>query len=200
MPKVTNGQDLWGFQLWVNLAQKDKMVKPRYQDYQADEIPVYESPEVRVRVMAGTAYGHTGPIDMRNPGMLLDVTVKPGGKFVTEVPEDYNVFCYVCDGSGKVGGREASREHAVLFEPGGNAVDATADARLMRFLLVAGRPIGERVVQYGPFVMNTEQEIRQAFLDYRSGKLQDPGDDVWASWEDCHRQGGHGGVPPVGHA
>ena len=84
MPKVTVG-NLWGFQLWINLPKKDKMTKPQYQDYQASSIPIVEREGLRVRVMAGQAQGATGPIFMRNPGMLLDVTVHPGAQFEQEV-------------------------------------------------------------------------------------------------------------------
>ncbi|CAD7702116.1 unnamed protein product [Ostreobium quekettii] len=180
MPKVTSG-DLWGFQLWINLPQKDKFVKPRYQDYQAEEIPVVEKGGLTVRVMAGESYGATGPIQMRNPGMLLDVQLAPGAEFSQPIPSEWSGFAYVCDGSGTISGTRGSRRQALVFGPGDH-VQAAADAgESMRFLLVAGRPINEPIVQHGPFVMNTQEEIRQAFVDYQTGKLQNPEDNPWES-------------------
>lgn len=171
MPKVTEG-NLWGFQLWINLPSKDKMVKPRYQDYQASDIPVVQEGGVRVRVMAGSHRGTTGPIEMRNPGLLMDVTLTEGSTFKQEVPRNWNGFVYVCAGSGRICGTQGSCQHALVFGPGDHVTATTTDEQGLRFLLVAGQPIGEPVVQYGPFVMNTKTEVRQAFADYESGELQ----------------------------
>eukprot|EP00884_Botryococcus_braunii_P015832 jgi/Botrbrau1/2932/Bobra.0026s0007.1 len=180
MPKITTG-DLWGFQLWINLPKKDKMVKPRYQDYKPSEIPAVEKEGLRVRVMAGSSYGVQGPIEMRNPGMLLDVQLSAGAKFEQVVPAEYNGFVYISDGSGEVSGTEAKRTQALVLGPGDLITASTTDPEGLRFLLVAGRPINEPIVQHGPFVMNTQEEIEQAFMDYRRGVLQNPGDDVWAA-------------------
>lgn len=183
MPKVTDGI-LWGFQLWINLPKKDKMCKPRYQDYQKGDIPVVElpgAPGSSVRVMAGTSStgGVTGPIRMRNPGLLMDVRLGAGGSFKQEVPEGWNGFAYVYDGEGKICGTKATPEHAMVLGPGDH-VEATAGASAgLRFLLIAGKPIGEPIVQHGPFVMNTQEEIYQAFADYQSGRLQNKDDNPW---------------------
>ncbi|KAK9797355.1 hypothetical protein WJX73_001481 [Symbiochloris irregularis] len=178
MPVVTQG-DLWGFQLWINLPKKDKMTPPQYQDYQSAEIPVVDTKDSRVRVMAGKAQGATGPIFMRNPGMLLDVTVKPGGTFEQQIPAEFNAFAYVCDGSGKLSGTAAKAEQTLVLGPG-DRIQATTSAEAgFRFLLAAGKPIGEPIVQHGPFVMNTQDEIMQAFDDYQRGRLQNPGDNPW---------------------
>ncbi|EIE23055.1 hypothetical protein COCSUDRAFT_36634 [Coccomyxa subellipsoidea C-169] len=115
MPKVTAG-DLWGFQLWLNLPAKDKMVKPRYQDYQAKDIPVMERDGARVRVMAGESSGATGPIALRNPGMLLDVTLAKGASFTQQIDSGWNGFVYVCDGAGKVSGTKAKREQEEIYQ------------------------------------------------------------------------------------
>ncbi|KAK9829809.1 hypothetical protein WJX72_008023 [[Myrmecia] bisecta] len=180
MPKVTDGE-LWGFQLWINLPAKDKMIKPRYQDYQADQIPAVERDGVRVRVMAGESLGATGPIEMRNPGMLMDVQVAKGATFTQAVPEGWNGFAYVCHGSGKISGTSLKAEQNAVLGPGDHIQATTDNDAGLRFLLVAGKPIGEPVVQYGPFVMNTQAEIAQAFQDYESGRLQNPDDNVWAA-------------------
>lgn len=180
MPVVTNDKLLHGFQLWINLPAAKKMMKPQYQDYQAKDIPVVEADGASIRVMAGSRGGKVGPIKMRNPGMLMDVTLQPGASWNEEVPEAWNGFCYVYEGSGVIGGVHAQIEHNYVLGQGSNiAAHATKDAPL-KFLLVAGQPIGEPIVQHGPFVMNTQAEISQAFEDYRSGKLQNPRDDVWA--------------------
>jgi len=148
MPQVTDG-DLHGFQLWINLPAKDKMVKPRYQDLQANDIPVAETTGASVRVMAGSSHGISGPLKMRNPGMLLDVRLEPGAEWTQEVPEEWNGFCYVYDGKGKVSGHSVEVQTAYVFAREGNEVAATAGDAGLKFLLVAGRPINERVVQYG---------------------------------------------------
>jgi redox-sensitive bicupin YhaK (pirin superfamily) len=178
MPVVTDDKYLHRFQLWINLPKKHKMVKPRYQDYQADEIPTVEKGGVRVRVMAGESYGAVGPIKMRNPGMLLDVHVAEGATFSQPVPESYNGFCYVYEGAGKIGGAKARPEQNLVMGAGDKVV-AEGGSGGIKFLLVAGQPIGEPIVQYGPFVMNTQAEIQQAFMDFQTGKLQNPEDDVW---------------------
>lgn len=179
MPKSTEGI-LHGFQLWINLPAKDKMCKPRYQDYQASDIPIKESPDgkVSVRVMAGESMNTTGPIVMRNPGCLLDFRLQPGAQVTQHVPSDWNGFCYVYGGSGEISGASASVEHALVLGPGDH-VTATASGEGLQFLLIAGKPIMEPIVQHGPFVMNTQAEIQQAFEDYQRGVLQNPKDNVW---------------------
>ena len=157
MPAVSEGT-LHGFQLWINLPAKDKMCKPRYQDYQEKDIPIKESPDglSSVRVMAGDSMNTTGPIVMRNPGCLLDFRIKPGGVISQKVPSEWNGFVYVYQGAGEVSGSQASIEHAMVLGPGDH-ITAKASENGLNFLLIAGRPIGEPIVQHGPFVMNTQQ-------------------------------------------
>eukprot|EP00887_Chlorella_sp_A99_P007945 scaffold12.g7945.t1 len=199
MPVPTPGSMLHGFQLWVNLPAKLKMVKPRYQDLQADKIPVVDSAGASVRVMAGNSGGLEGPIKMRNPGMLLDVHLQPGAVWQQPVPGEFNGFAYVYEGSGRIGDKSVQIEHAYVLHNEGDAVEAKGGDGGLKFLLVAGKPIGEPIVQYGPFVMNYESEIQQAsrmanawqtsaaagprggrrctaFEDYHSGRLQNLGD------------------------
>ncbi|MEW5301476.1 MAG: hypothetical protein WDW36_004335 [Sanguina aurantia] len=177
MPKGTTG-NMHGFQLWINLPAKDKLCKPRYQDYQASDIPVATSGGVSVRVMAGECMGTSGPIKMRNPGTLLDVRLEAGASFSHRVSSEWSGFVYVYTGGGVVCGSKAVAQHAMVMGAG-DMVEAVASDSGMRFLLIAGRPINEPIVQHGPFVMNTQDEIQQAFADYQSGKLQNPSDDVW---------------------
>ena len=181
MPVLTQG-DLHGFQLWINLPAKDKMVKPRYQDLQAEDIPVASAPGASVRVMAGSSGGVEGPLKLRNPGMLLDVRLEAGAEWSQQVPQEWNGFAYVYEGAGKLSGNSVAPQHAYVLGPGqeeGDQVLANAGPAGLKFLLIAGRPINEPIVQYGPFVMNHPLEIQQAFADYRSGKLQNPDDNPW---------------------
>lgn len=191
MPRSVRGR-LWGFQLWVNLPSKDKFCKPRYQDYQAADIPVASAEGASVRVMAGESLGMTGPIKMRNPGLLLDVRLTPGASFKQLVPRGWSGFAYVYAGSGTMSGTPAPLQHALVLGDG-DYVEAAAAAAAgaapaegaegFKFLLIAGQPIKEPIVQHGPFVMNTQQEIMQAFQDYQSGRLQNPADNPWAEDE-----------------
>lgn len=157
------------------------MTKPRYQDLQADDIPVARAtPGASVRVMSGVSGGVTGPIQLRNPGMLLDVRLEPGAEWKQEVPTEWNGFAYVYEGAGQIGDKPAEIQHAYILENEGTEVVAKAsgDAGL-KFLLICGKPINEPIVQHGPFVMNTDEEIYQAFVDYRNGMLQNPEDNPW---------------------
>lgn len=178
MPKATEGL-LHGFQLWINLPRKDKMCKPRYQDYQASDIPVVERDGVSVRVMAGDSMNITGPINMRNPGMLLDCRLSKGSVFQQHVPSEWNGFAYVYHGNGKISGTTAQIEQTLVLGEGDHILANTEAEEGLRFLLIAGRPIGEPIVQHGPFVMNTQDEIQRAFEDYQRGVLQNPLDNPW---------------------
>jgi redox-sensitive bicupin YhaK (pirin superfamily) len=167
-----------GFQLWVNLPGRDKMMKPRYQEIAGPRIPVAVSDDalVTVRVIAGESLGSTAAIETRTPITYLHVTVKPGGKIEQPLPAGHNAFAYVIYGHGLFGSEEerAERGEMVLFNRDGEAVliAATPQARTdLSVLLIAGEPLGEPVARYGPFVMNTEAEIHQAIQDYRAGRM-----------------------------
>ena len=172
------GGRLHGFQLWVNLPKSDKMAKPRYQDVPSARIPVAKSADglARVKVIAGEALGARAVIDTRTPIMYLHFTLQPGGQVVQPVPQSYNAFAYVVGGSGLFGAEEkpAQREQVVLFNDDGSEVsikvpgDATSP---LDVLLIAGVPLNEPVARYGPFVMNTQEEIHRAIDDYRTGKM-----------------------------
>jgi quercetin 2,3-dioxygenase len=169
MPEQENGL-MQGFQLWVNLPAKDKMTAPRYQDIEPGRIPEVESTGARVRVIAGSYRGVSGPVqaDATAP-LYLDVFLKDG-EFQAAVPVEHNAFVYVYEGSLDIGGRALTRgELAVLSH--GDTVLATAGAAGARFILVAGRPLKEPVARYGPFVMNRPEEIQQAMRDFTEGRL-----------------------------
>lgn len=174
MPQQTEGR-MRGFQLWLNLPAAEKMRPADYRDIPADEIPEVRTPSGRVRVIAGTfdsgesqtggavSRVHTDPI-------YLDVTIDADGKFEARVPDSHNAFVYLYEGEGAIGGETIPARSAALLSDG-NHLSVIAGADGARLLVLAGRPLGEPVVQYGPFVMNTREEIEQALADYRDGRL-----------------------------
>ena len=168
------GGRLHGFQVWVNLPKRDKMMAPRYQEVPAAKIPVAASEGVTVRVIAGESLGASAVIDTRIPIQYLHFTLKPGSSVEQALPKGANGFAYVFGGEGIFDGRRVGEHNLVVFERNGEAVhfEAPADAKgPLEVLLLAGEPIGEPVARYGPFVMNTKEEIAQAVEDYRSGKM-----------------------------
>jgi quercetin 2,3-dioxygenase len=170
------GGRMHGFQLWVNLPKRDKMMKPRYQEIPGAQIPKVTSADglVSVSVIAGEAMGRKAVIETRTPIIYLHYSIKPGGVATQRVSSTYNTFAYIVDGEGLFG---AERERAkdgqmVLFAQDGNEVriENTGNATL-DVLLIGGMQLNEPIARYGPFVMNTENEIRQAFEDYRLGRM-----------------------------
>ncbi len=173
MPEQEDGL-MQGFQLWVNLPAKDKMTAPRYQEIPPDEIPVAELAGcVRVKVIAGTLGDVTGPINgIATEPTLLDVALPAGGSFALRLPAGHNVFLYAFEGEATVGEaatRLARGSVAVLGEGDGVALAAPKGAA--RVLLAAGRPLNEPVARYGPFVMNTAQQINEAIRDFQMGRF-----------------------------
>lgn len=171
------GGVMHGFQLWVNLPAREKMIAPRYQDTPATRIPQAESADgrVRVRVIAGAALGVSAVIETRTPIMYLHYTIKPGGETVQLTPENYNALVYVFGAEARIGpaATRAREGQLVLLGPGSEvrlAADAAADSPT-ELLVIAGAPLKEPVARLGPFVMNTEAQIRQAVLDYQEGRL-----------------------------
>ncbi len=173
IPEQRDGR-MAGFQLWLNLPARDKWSAPAYRDFASAEIPEYTTAAgARVRVIAGVSAGVAGAVSrpVTEP-VYLDVHLPAGVPFATELPADHNAFLYVYEGELSVvgeavpAGRMAILENAAKAD--GVAVEAKAAAR---FILVAGRPLGEPIVQYGPFVMNTQAEIHQAIEDFRQGRL-----------------------------
>ncbi len=172
------GGKLHGFQLWVNLPRERKMMQPRYQEISSAQIPTATSDDglVSARVIAGEALGARAVVETVTPIMYLHFTVKPGGRLTQTVPQEYNAFAYVVNGEGLFGaeGERGAGGQMMLFANDGseviikNPMRATAT---LEVLLVAGVPLNEPVARYGPFVMNTQGEIRQAIDDYRSGRM-----------------------------
>ena len=190
MPKGDDIGKMWGFQLWSNLPAAAKMMEPRYRDVKSDRIPeVALDGGVRVKIICGSLGGRSGPVsDIVTDPTYLDITVPAGTEFVHPVKAGHTVFAYVIGGRGYFSrGKEpfadgvegannpdmqrdafVGEETLVLFEPG-NQVLVTTQKDPVRFLLVAGQPIGEPVAWQGPIVMNTQEELRVAFEDYRNG-------------------------------
>ncbi len=174
MPEQEHGL-MRGFQLWVNLAAKDKMIPPRYQDIAPDKIPTAEpAPGVQVRVVAGEMFGARGPVDgIAIRPVYLDIALAPRASLSVPLPEAHSAFAYVFEGDAvRVGGETLGlRELGVLSK--GDSVDLSVagNASPARVLLVAGRPLNEPVARYGPFVMNTPEQIMQAMQDYQSGRF-----------------------------
>ncbi|XP_077866506.1 uncharacterized protein LOC100373721 [Saccoglossus kowalevskii] len=172
---MKNGGKLEGFQLWVNLPAKDKMIAPRYQDTPNEKIPVATTPDgkVKVKIIAGKSLGAEAVIETRTPIMYLDIRLQPGARFTQDVPESYNGFVYVWKGAGYLGNDEktANMGQVGILTSGSVFTVKAADFADCHVILAAGVPLKEPVVQHGPFVMNTETEIQQAMKDYRSGKL-----------------------------
>lgn len=173
MPKQERGL-MWGFQLWVNLPRARKMIRPRYQDIPPERIPETTRDGARVRVVAGSAFEVTGPVSgIDVEPLFLDVTVTRGVVFTAPLPVGHNAFVFVTDGAVRLGpGRqEVRRGQLAVLARGGDRLSAICDAQSGRMLVLAGRPLGEPVARRGPFVMSTEEELREAFDDYRRGRL-----------------------------
>jgi redox-sensitive bicupin YhaK (pirin superfamily) len=157
-------------QLWLNLPAKMKMIPARYQDQRLADTPVRQVEGGEVRVYAGasgnTSHGHGSDYPM----WLLDIALRAPSRLLQEIPPAYRGFLYVLKGQGKVGDMPVKVGEVAWFEPGDGALSIAAEEDF-RGLLFAGEPILERAVAYGPFVMNTEREIQQAFMDYQAGRL-----------------------------
>ncbi|MGE5146213.1 MAG: pirin family protein [Candidatus Eiseniibacteriota bacterium] len=171
MPEQEDGL-MWGFQLWVNLPARDKMAAPRYQDIDPANIPEVALPGGgAARVIAGTVGEVTGPATaVATDPLYLDITLREGAKADIPVPAGHSAFAYVYDGAARIGGRAVARgELAVLGA--GSHVALAAEAGGGRLILVAGKPIREPIAKYGPFVMNSYDEIRQAVMDFQAGRF-----------------------------
>ena len=170
MPEQEEGL-MSGFQLWVNLPAAQKMCPPRYQDIDPEDIPeAVMDNGVKVRVVAGAAAGLTGAAtEIAVEPLYLDITLPPGTDFVQPVPAGHTAFAYVFQGAVQIGGTAVGAQ--VLADFGdGDEVELAADGDIpARLLLIAGRPINEPIARYGPFVMNTREELVQAFEDFQRG-------------------------------
>jgi redox-sensitive bicupin YhaK (pirin superfamily) len=172
MPQQTEGR-MRGFQLWLNLPAKEKMKPAAYRDIKAGEIPSVKGKGFETRVIAGMLGETRGPIHGGSTEpYYLDVHLAPGAVFEGALPAGHSAFLYVYEGEALVGEERKPLAHrAAGLLSDGNQVRIEADSSGARVLLLAGKPLREPVVQYGPFVMNTRQEIEQAIADYQAGTL-----------------------------
>ena len=169
------GGRIHGLQLWVNLPRRDKMIAPRYQEVPNASIPVGRTADgsVSVRVIAGEALGVKAAIDTRTPILYQHFTLAAGARIEQPVPANHRVFAYGLSGTGLYGAQRepVPAQQMVVFGNDGDAVALAAADEPVEVLLIGGVPLNEPVVRYGPFVMNTEQEIRDAVLDYQAGRM-----------------------------
>ncbi|OJJ67082.1 hypothetical protein ASPBRDRAFT_136629 [Aspergillus brasiliensis CBS 101740] len=178
IPRPTaDGSATIGLQLWVDLPTHLKNVEPRYRDLRASEIPnlAVDDGKVTVKVISGQSYGVDSVKDLAyTPVWILDVEIKPGGTFLQVIPDAWNAFIYTLNGTTNFlsSGEEMpiGKYHTVVFETTGKSVSAkvAADAKEgSRFILIAGAPLDQEIVQYGPFVVNSMEEVRQAVIDFQ---------------------------------
>ena len=180
MPEQQEGR-MRGFQLWLNLPAREKMTAPKYQEFGPERIPsATPAPGVTVKVIAGQVDGTSGPIfQPATDPTYLDIALEPGAEFTQALPADYAAFLYVFEGSLQVGPSAESsllRTHELGVLGEGGVIDlkgasAGAGGKVARAILVAGRPLREPVAKYGPFVMNTREELQQAFEDFQRGRF-----------------------------
>ncbi|MDD4911585.1 MAG: pirin family protein [Sideroxydans sp.] len=173
MPEQEDGL-MEGFQLWLNLPAANKMAAPWYKDFPSSTIPEYTTQDgVTVRVIAGESNGVSGAVsrEVTEP-LYLDIHLPAGASFSTAIPATHNAFIYTYRGATQVAGTQVDMQRMGILKntegADGITVSATEPTRL---ILVAGKPLNEPIVQYGPFVMNTQEEIHQALDDFRSGRL-----------------------------
>jgi redox-sensitive bicupin YhaK (pirin superfamily) len=174
------GGKLHGFQLWVNLPKSNKMMKPRYQEIPRSKIPTVttEDGNVIVKLIAGESLGSKAVVDTITPIMYMHFKLESGSSIVQPIPKEYNVFAYIIKGKGIVernnNNKIIERGNLVIFDKYGKEVyiKAVEDSKIpLELLLIGGIPIREPIARYGPFVMNTQQEIYEAIEDYRNGQL-----------------------------
>ena len=171
MPKQENGL-MRGFQLWINLPAANKMDKPEYQEYHSDAFPVIETSDYSTKVIIGRFANETSPIvDDITHVSYFDVQVKAGKRFQHELHAENNSFLYLFEGDGQLNGQNVPLNTMIVSGADDTTTDFTAGDQGARFVLVSGKPINEAIVQYGPFVMNTREEIDQAMRDYQSNNF-----------------------------
>ena len=163
-----------GFQLWLNLAAKDKMRAPWYRDIQSDEIPELTTANgVKVRVIAGRSHGVAGAMqrEMTEP-LYLDLELPPGAEFTQALPPSHNGFVYVYRGALEIADTQVPLQRMAILKNDADSDGVVVKASIAtRALLIAGKPLGEPIAQYGPFVMNTNEEIFQTVQDFQSGRF-----------------------------
>jgi redox-sensitive bicupin YhaK (pirin superfamily) len=169
MPRRGPSGNIYGFQLWVNLPARLKMSQPRYQEVNAATIPVYKKDGIEARVVAGTLDGVTGPVtEIAASPLYLDVKLAPGHEWTQPVESGHTALAYVFEGEGVFSDETVPAVHMIKFAEGDKITVKTENSPV-RFMLIAGAPFKEPIAPYGPFVMNTMQEIQQTLIELRNG-------------------------------
>jgi redox-sensitive bicupin YhaK (pirin superfamily) len=171
LPEQSEGR-MEGFQLWLNLPAAEKLRDPWYRDIQSADVPEWRGDGVRARVIAGESHGVAGAVQREGTQPLyLDLHLEAGATFEQPLPEGHNGFVYVYRGALQIGEQSVPEQRMAILANRGDGVRLQAGAAGARAILIAGRPLKEPIAQYGPFVMNTQQEIVQAVEDFRAGRL-----------------------------
>ena len=169
MPRRSENGNIYGFQLWVNLPAAEKMSQPRYQEVSAGEIPIVEKDGVTVRLVAGELDGTRGPVTEINAAPLyMDVKLAPASKFILPIPSGHTVLAYVFEGAGEFADQVVESVSMIVFNDDGDQLEVKSETGV-QFMLIAGAPFKEPIVPYGPFVMNTKEEIEQTIQELRNG-------------------------------
>jgi redox-sensitive bicupin YhaK (pirin superfamily) len=164
-----------GFQIWINLPKADKLTRPRYQDVRSEQIPVWNSPDGRAsaKVIAGEAQGVRGAAQTRIPIGFVHYRLEPGARIEHAVEDGHTAIVYLMSGEARFGDeRKHAARAAIVFDRSGDVIPVeNAGSEPLEFLMLTGKSIEEPMVRYGPFVMNTPDELEQAFADFQAGKM-----------------------------
>jgi quercetin 2,3-dioxygenase len=172
MPRRGESGNIYGFQLWVNLPAAQKMSQPRYQEVNSSAIPTIEKDGAKIRLVAGELDGIRGPVtEIAASPLYMDIKLAPASRFIYPIPSGHTLLVYVFEGTGEFGNEVVESVSMVVFNDDGDQLEVKSDAtgRGVRFMLIAGAPFKEPIVPYGPFVMNTAEEIRQTIAELRNG-------------------------------
>ncbi|MBK6645742.1 MAG: pirin family protein [Anaerolineales bacterium] len=169
MPRRSERGNIYGFQLWVNLPAAQKMGEPRYQEVSSGTIPVIEKDGVTIRLVAGEVDGVRGPVtEIAAAPLYMDVKLDPGSRFIYPIPGGHTALMYVFEGTGEFSNEVVEAVSLVKFNDDGDQVEVKTEAGV-RFMLIAGAPFKEPIFPYGPFVMNTREEIEETIRELRNG-------------------------------
>jgi redox-sensitive bicupin YhaK (pirin superfamily) len=169
MPRRGESGNIYGFQLWVNLPAAQKMDPPRYQEVSASSIPVIDRDGATIRLVAGERDGITGPVtEIAASPLYMDVKLAAASKFIYPVPRGHTALAYVFEGTGEFSSEVIESVSMVVFNDDGDQIEVNSETGV-QFMLIAGAPFKEPIVPYGPFVMNTVEEIQQAITELRNG-------------------------------
>jgi len=169
IPRRGESGNIYGFQLWVNLPAAQKMSQPRYQEVNSSTIPVIEKDGATIRLVAGELDGIRGPVtEIAASPLYMDVKLAPASKFIYPIPSGHTVLAYVFEGTGEFSGEVVESVSMVVFNDDGDQLEVKSQTGV-RFMLIAGAPFKEPIIPYGPFVMNTVEEIQQTLAELRNG-------------------------------